>query len=91
MANTCPGCRERDALSATLQQQVAALRAELRGLKLRLGPDATNSSIPPSANPPAGRKPVVKAPTGGLPGEQLAFHHPRRGLSATGVDDQDLI
>lgn len=66
MAETCPGCRQRDAIIADLQQQIA----ELRDLKQRFGLDATNSSLPPSANPPAGRTPVVKTPTGRKPGGQ---------------------
>ncbi|HEX2518899.1 MAG TPA: IS66 family transposase [Castellaniella sp.] len=70
MADTCPGCRERDARIAELQRQMAELQVQLRDLQQRLGVDATNSSLPPSANPPDGRKPVVKTPTGRRPGGQ---------------------
>jgi transposase len=59
----CPGCRERDARIAALEQRVAELEA-------RLGQNASNSSLPPSANPPAAPKPVVKEPTGRQPGGQ---------------------
>src|SRR5437879_5631074 len=60
---SCPGCR-------ALQQRVAELEARLRDLEARLGQNASNSSIPPSANPPQAPKPVVKVPTGRKPGGQ---------------------
>src|SRR5947209_13788364 len=49
----CPGCRARDARIAELEKRLAALEA-------RLGTNSTNSSLPPSANPPGAPKPVVK-------------------------------
>src|SRR5215218_7612803 len=67
---SCPGCRERDAVIAALQQQVAALEVRLRDLEERLGRNASNSSLPPSANPPAAPPPVVKAKTGRTTGAQ---------------------
>jgi transposase len=86
MAETCPGCRQRDAQIATLHERLAALEQEVRELRARLGLDATNSSIPPSANPPAGRKPVVKSPTGRKPGGQPGHPaHLRRRLPADQV------
>jgi transposase len=60
---TCPGCLERDARIAALERRVAELEA-------RLGANASNSSLPPSANPPQAPKPVVKAPTGKQRGAQ---------------------
>ena len=64
-ASACPGCRARDALIAELQQRVASLEA-------RAGTNSTNSSLPPSANPLAAPKPVVKKKSkrrrGGQPG-----------------------
>lgn len=66
----CPGCRQRDALIAELQRQVADLAARVRDLEQRLGTNASNSSLPPSANPPAAPKPVTKKPTGRKPGGQ---------------------
>src|SRR5262245_30794627 len=59
-APTCPGCRERDARIATLERRVADLEATVRDLLTRLGTHAGNSSLPPSANPLAAPKPVVK-------------------------------
>ncbi len=44
------------------------LEALVRDLTARLGANAANSSLPPSANPPEAAKPVVKAPTGQKPG-----------------------
>jgi transposase len=46
-----------------LERRVAELEA-------RLGQNATNSSLPPSANPPAAPQPVVKESTGRPPGAQ---------------------
>lgn len=81
MVQPCPGCRHRDEQIAALQQQLAALQAEVRDLRSRLRQDATNSSLPPSANPPTGRKPVVKTPTGRKRGGQDGHQaHLRRRL-----------
>jgi transposase len=60
---TCAECRE-------LLQRVAELEAKLRELQSRLGQNATNSSIPPSANPFQAPPPVVNKPTGHKPGGQ---------------------
>ena len=77
MQPECPGCRERDARIAQLEQQVADLTeqlirmaARLRELEARLDQNASNSSIPPSANPPQAPPPVRKQPTGRRPGGQ---------------------
>src|SRR3954469_10511498 len=91
----CPGCRERDARLAALEQRVAALEqrgAELeqlvRDLEARLGQNASNSSLPPSANPPAAPKPVVKKPTGRASGAQPGHEpHLRQRLTAGRVTE----
>jgi transposase len=66
-ASDCPGCRARDAIIADLQQRVATLET-------RTGTNSTNSSLPPSANPPGAPKPVVKKKSkrkrGGQPGHR---------------------
>jgi transposase len=67
---SCKGCRERDARIAKLEAEVAELKQQVRELLARLNQDATNSSLPPSANPPHGRKPVQKQKTGRKPGGQ---------------------
>src|SRR5262245_5683036 len=67
---SCPGCRERDALIASLLERIAALEQRVRDLEARLGQNATNSSVPPSADPPQAPKPVVKTPTGKKSGAQ---------------------
>jgi transposase len=59
----CPGCEE-------LTRRVAELEALVRQLQERLGGNASNSSLPPSANPPDAPKPVVKTPTGKKRGAQ---------------------
>ncbi|HEY7152704.1 MAG TPA: IS66 family transposase [Gemmataceae bacterium] len=70
----CQGCRERDALIQQLRQELHALREEVRQLKELVGRNASNSSLPPSANPSNAAKPVVKEPStrkaGGQPGHQ---------------------
>jgi transposase len=59
----CPGCQE-------LQRRVAELEALVRDLLARLGTNASNSSLPPSANPPQAPKPVIKPKSKRKPGGQ---------------------
>jgi transposase len=67
---TCPGCRKRDEIIARLQERLATLEQRVRTLEEQLGKNASNSSLPPSANPPQPPKPVVKQPSGKKPGAQ---------------------
>lgn len=67
---TCPGCRERDVLIATLLERITALEGRVRELEARLGQNASNSSLPPSANPLGAPKPVVKKKSKRRPGGQ---------------------
>jgi len=67
---TCPGCRQRDNALAALQRQLDELRQQVRDLRVRLDTNASNSSLPPSQNPPAAPKPVTKKKTGRKPGGQ---------------------
>lgn len=67
-AVTCPGCLERDKRIAELERRVAELEALVRNLHDRLGTNATNSGMPPSANPLQAPKPVIKKRTGAQPG-----------------------
>jgi transposase len=60
---SCEGCRQ-------LEARIVQLEAMIRELQARLKQDATNSSLPPSANPPQGRKPVQKKKTGRKRGAQ---------------------
>jgi hypothetical protein len=53
-----------------LRERVHALEAEVRDLQARLGQNACNSSLPPSANPADAPKPIIKQPTGRQPGAQ---------------------
>jgi transposase len=80
----CRGCRERDARifqlerrlaqqqqrTDELEQRVAEVETLLRDARARLGQNATNSSLPPAANPPAAPQPVIKKRTGKKPGGQ---------------------
>src|SRR5215813_13437021 len=59
----CPRCAE-------LLERIAQLEQTVRDLLGRLGQNASNSSLPPSANPPQAPKPVVKKKTGNPSGAQ---------------------
>jgi transposase len=63
----CPGCPQCEQRIAALEAQVRDLAEQLRRLQ---GRNASNSSLPPSANPPAAPKPVTKELTGRKPGGQ---------------------
>ena len=69
-APLCSGCVKRDTLLADLQRQLDELRRQVRDLQARLGVNASNSSTPPSQNPLAAPKPVVKKKTGKKAGGQ---------------------
>jgi transposase len=86
----CQGCLDRDQVIADLQQQVRDLEARLRDLEARLGSNATNSSVPPSANPPGAPAPVQKKPTGRQRGAQPK-HPPRSRLRLPRQRLQHLI
>src|SRR6476619_5532254 len=66
----CPGCRERDARIAALERRVAELEAQVRELLAALKRNASNSSLPPSANPPGAPAPVRKKKSKRRPGAQ---------------------
>jgi transposase len=67
---SCPGCVERDALIEALKKRVDELERLVKDLQQRLGANASNSSLPPSANPPAAPPAVVKERTGRKSGGQ---------------------
>jgi transposase len=80
-ASECPGCRARDVAIAELQERLAArdarvadLEKRMVALEARLGTNSSNSSVPPSANPPGAPKPVIKKKSkrkrGGQPGHR---------------------
>jgi hypothetical protein len=62
---TCLGCLERDAVIATLLSRVQDLEQRVRELEGPLGQNASNSSIPPSTNPPQASNPVDRGGDGG--------------------------
>src|SRR5262245_33399157 len=80
-APPCPGCRQRDETIAELRLRLTALEARVRDLEDQLGRNATNSSLPPSANPPGAPKLPLKKPTGRSSGAQPGHPaHLRRRL-----------
>jgi hypothetical protein len=85
-APSCPGCQQRDNTIADLRLRLAVLEARVRELEAQVGRNATNSSLPPSANPPGAPKLPPKKPsgrtTGGQPGHPA---HLRRRLPAERV------
>src|SRR3954471_22236058 len=84
---SCPGCAQRDATIEGLKRRVAELELQLSELQARLGTNASNSSLPPSANPPQAPAPVVKRPTGRKTGGQPGHKgHRRQRLPAERVD-----
>ena len=62
--------RELEGRHQLLQAQYRQLEERCRDLEARLGVNASNSSLPPSANPPGAPPPVVKKRTGRPPGGQ---------------------
>src|SRR5712691_1354515 len=67
----CPGCQ-------MLLARVAELEARLAVLEARLSQNSSNSSRPPSSDPPSARKPAAKPPPsnrkpGGQPGHKGTF------------------
>lgn len=59
-ASSCSGCSERDARIADLERRLVESERRLADLEARLKTNATNSSIPPSANPLGADKPGKK-------------------------------
>ena len=84
---SCPECGQlQAALDEALGQldearkQIADLQAEILELRSQLQRNSSNSSSPPSVDPPGAPKPVIKTPTGRKPGGQPGHpgHHRHR-------------
>lgn len=82
----CPGCRERDAMIASMRASIERLETRVRDLEARLGQNSSNSSLPPSANPLHAPTPKPKKRSkrkrGGQPGHK---GHQRARLPAEEV------
>src|SRR5256885_1551757 len=63
--------KKEGALRARAEQRVAELERELLQKRGVATTTASNSSLPPSANPIGAKPPVVKRPTGRRPGGQI--------------------
>ena len=84
----CPGCRERDLRITQLEQQLVALQAENQKLGERVRRNSSNSSMPPSSNPPDAPQFPKKKPTGRKRGAQPGHPpQPRSLLPAEQVDE----
>jgi transposase len=87
----CPGCHalqaqvtQLQALVADLQAQLAALTAQVSKLQARLNQNASNSSRPPSSDPPAApTRPPKPSPSGRKPGGQPGHKGSTRFLKPT--------
>jgi transposase len=94
----CLGCRalqaqvvQLQALVADLQAQLAALTAQVAQLHARLNQNSSNSSRPPSSDPPATpKRPAKPAPSGRRPGGQPGHKGTTRFLKPT-VSCHDVV
>jgi transposase len=75
-AISCSDCAELQSRIAELEEIVRQQQTTINELKATLGQNSSNSSIPPSANPLAAPKPVVKKKSKRQPGGQPG-HPPR--------------
>src|SRR5262249_32728769 len=75
---SCPGCRQRDAHIAAARQRVDALEAEVRDSRACLGQNASDSSLPRSANPPGAPTPPTTPRPGTRPAAQPGHPAPLR-------------
>jgi transposase len=80
---------ERDARIAELEGQVAALRARVAELQAQLGQNSTNSSKPPSTDPPGTKRGTKRAATGRRPGGQPG--HEKRERELLPVEQVDNV
>ena len=71
--------------TANLEERIKELEAKVRQIA---GRNASNSSTPPSANPPGAPKPVQKEATGRKPGGQPGHAAQTREFSAGAGDVQ---
>jgi len=71
--------KKEGALRARAEQRVVELERELQGARAPR-PTASNSSLPPSANPIGAKPPVIKKPTGRKPGGQIGHKGKSRTL-----------
>lgn len=74
--------RELEQRNAQLEQRNAQLEAELERLRARLNQNSTNSSRPPSTDPPWVRREVRRQPSGKRPGGQPGHEKHERALVA---------
>jgi transposase len=85
----CPGCRERDLRIAQLETQLVALRADNQKLGERVRRNSSNSSMPPSSNPPDAPKFPKKKPSGRKRGAQPG--HPPQPRSLLPPEQVDAV
>ena len=54
--SNCPGCGERDEVIAELKARMTGLEKQIEELKSKLNVNSSNSSTPPSQDPPGAPK-----------------------------------
>jgi len=72
--------QQEQALRARAEGELREVRQALKQLEQARRPTASNSSLPPSANPIGARPPVTKQPTGRKPGGQVGHAGKTRTL-----------
>ena len=87
----CPGCRERDEvirlMRASFEARITELEQRVRELEAQLKQNSSNSSRPPSSDPPQASQRPSKPPTGRKPGGQPGHPgHSRERLPLRRVD-----
>jgi len=85
----CSGCRKRDRRIAQLEQQLLTVQAENQKLRERARRNSSNSSMPPSSNPPDAPKFPKKKSTGRKRGAQPG--HPPQPRTLVPPEQVDQI
>ena len=87
--DSCPECGKLRVALEHAQQEIARLQAELHELRCQLNRNSSNSSVPPSADPPGARKLVVRPQAAvsrvdnrGIPGRIAADCRPNGSSSS---------
>lgn len=75
---SCPECAQLRAALDGARKEIADLQAQLHELRCQLNRNSSNSSSPPSVDPPGAPKPAIKTSSGRKPGGQPGHPGHRR-------------